>query len=76
MHDRITVRMTAEMIARIDSWIAAQPGYISRQEAMRRFVEFALERLDQVSRPEDDLDGPYFPATGPALPSGRHNPDT
>jgi Arc/MetJ-type ribon-helix-helix transcriptional regulator len=44
MLDRITVRMTTEMIARIDAWIAEQPGYVSRQEAVRRLVEYSLER--------------------------------
>lgn len=43
MHDRITIRMTAEMIARIDQWIAKYPGYISRQEAVRRLVDLALD---------------------------------
>lgn len=42
MGDRITVRMTADMIERIDAWIATQPGYVSRQEAVRRFVDAAL----------------------------------
>lgn len=46
MSDRITVRMIADMIARIDLWIAAQPGYVSRQETVRRFVAFSLRWLD------------------------------
>ena len=42
MRERVTVRMTNEMIFRLDAWIAAQPHYISRQELVRRCVEFAL----------------------------------
>lgn len=42
MRERITVRMTAEMIARIDAWIAEQAGYVSRQGAVRRMVESSL----------------------------------
>ena len=42
MRERVTVRMTNEMISRLDAWIAAQPYYISRQELVRRCVEFAL----------------------------------
>ena len=49
MDKRITVRMSAEMISRIDAWIAVQPGYVSRQDAVRRFVELSLERADEFS---------------------------
>ncbi|WP_108461638.1 ribbon-helix-helix domain-containing protein [Devosia naphthalenivorans] len=42
MQERITVRMTSEMVARIDAWIASQAGYVSRQDAVRRCVDFAL----------------------------------
>lgn len=42
MHERITVRMTSEMIARIDAWIQEQPHYVSRQEAVRRCVDLML----------------------------------
>ncbi len=34
MNERITVRMTDELISRLDAWIAAQPGHVSRQEAV------------------------------------------
>lgn len=44
MDDRITVRMNAAMLARIDAWIADQPGYVSRQEAVRRCIDSALSR--------------------------------
>ncbi len=44
MRERVTVRMTNNMISRLDAWIAAQPHYISRQELVRRCVEFALDR--------------------------------
>lgn len=37
-----TVRMTSEMIARIDAWIAHQPGYVSRQDAIRHCVALIL----------------------------------
>lgn len=42
MKERITVRMTSEMIARIDAWIAHQPGYVSRQDAVRHCVDLIL----------------------------------
>lgn len=46
LHERITIRMTSEMIARIDAWIADQPGYVSRQEAVRRCVDLMLGQGD------------------------------
>lgn len=49
--ERITVRMTTEMIERIDAWIAHQPGYVSRQDAVRHSVELMLGR----PTPEGDL---------------------
>lgn len=42
MKERITVRMTSQMIARIDAWIAHQPGYVSRQDAVRYCVDLML----------------------------------
>lgn len=42
LQERITIRMTPEMIARIDAWIATQPGYVSRQDAVRRCVNVVL----------------------------------
>lgn len=47
MRDRITVRMTDEMLARIDAWIAGQAGYVTRQEAVRCFVGFSLKHIDR-----------------------------
>jgi len=44
VQDRITVRMSPELIARIDEWIAVRPGYVSRQEAVRRLASFALDQ--------------------------------
>lgn len=41
--DRITIRMNPDLISRIDDWIGAPPVYVSRQEAVRRLVEFALD---------------------------------
>lgn len=49
--ERITVRMTAEMIERIDAWIAHQPGYVSRQDAVRHCVDLMLG----PPTPEGDL---------------------
>lgn len=43
MNHRVTIRMTADMSARIDAWIAAQTGHVSRQEAVRRLVDLALD---------------------------------
>lgn len=42
LHERITIRMTSEMVARIDAWIVDQPGYVSRQDAVRRCVDLVL----------------------------------
>lgn len=44
MMDRITVRMSPEMLARLDAWIADQSGYVSRQEAVRRCVDLAFSQ--------------------------------
>jgi Arc/MetJ-type ribon-helix-helix transcriptional regulator len=44
MMGRITVRMSPEMLARRDAWIADQSGYVSRQEAVRRCVDLAFSR--------------------------------
>lgn len=43
MSDRITIRMEASLIARLDAWIATQPGHVSRQEVIRRSLSFALD---------------------------------
>lgn len=42
LQERITIRMTTEMISRIDEWIATQPDYVSRQDAIRRCVDLVL----------------------------------
>lgn len=52
MQNRITVRMTDEMIARIDAWLSRQSGYVSRQEAVRRLVTFSLEYADASLAPD------------------------
>lgn len=49
MQNRITVRMTDEMIVRLDAWIAGQPGYVSRQEAVRRLVGLSFLHLDGLA---------------------------
>lgn len=49
MRERVTVRMTDDMISQLDAWIAAQPGYFSRQEVVRRCVELALRRPELLS---------------------------
>lgn len=72
MPDRITIRMTPEMIVRIDAWIAAQPGYVSRQEAVRRFVDVALDH-PVWSFGEEDRRSRSSPSAGTPLgpfPSG------
>ena len=51
VQNRVTVRMTEEMFAQIDSWIARQPGYVSRQEAVRRLLAISLEGTEQHMRP-------------------------
>jgi hypothetical protein len=47
LHERITIRMTSEMIARIDAWIADQPGYVSRQDAVRHCVDLVFPQIGQ-----------------------------
>jgi hypothetical protein len=42
MERRITVRMTDPMLADIDAWLSTQPDRLSRQEAVRLCVAFAL----------------------------------
>ena len=42
--DRITIRMSSDLVARIDDWIGERPDYVSRQEAIRRLVTFALNQ--------------------------------
>jgi len=51
VENRITVRMTEDLIAQIDLWIAGQPGYVSRQEAVRRLLSISLEGAEQHKRP-------------------------
>lgn len=53
MQDRITVRMSADLVARIDEWIGDPPAYVSRQEAVRRLVSFALDK--NCAPPVDDI---------------------
>lgn len=43
--------MTSELLGRIDGWIATQPGYVSRQEAIRRLVGLALDAGRQDGSP-------------------------
>jgi Arc/MetJ-type ribon-helix-helix transcriptional regulator len=49
MRERVTVRMTDDMISQLDAWIAAQPSYVSRQEVVRRCVELALKHPEVLS---------------------------
>lgn len=44
MQDRITIRMSADLMERLDQWIATQAGFVSRQEAMRQLVASALDQ--------------------------------
>jgi hypothetical protein len=48
MRNAITVRMTEEMIAKIDAIIARQGGYVSRQEVFRRLVAYAFENVSKL----------------------------
>lgn len=50
LHERITIRMTSEMIARIDAWMADQPGYVSRRDAVRHCVDLVLPQNGQERR--------------------------
>jgi hypothetical protein len=60
MQDRITIRMSPELIERLDEWIAAQPGYVSRQEAMRRLATFALDQGCLIDpNADNECDGEY-----------------
>jgi hypothetical protein len=57
MRDRITIRMSEAMIARIDAWIAVHPDCGSRQEAVRRVLEYSLPTIEHIGRTgleEDD----------------------
>lgn len=53
MHERITIRMTDDMLSRLDTFIASQPGYLSRQELVRRCVELVLDHPEHLSRLAD-----------------------
>jgi hypothetical protein len=48
VQNRITLRMTDDMIARIDAWILTQTGFVSRQEAVRRLLGFSLDHVQQL----------------------------
>jgi len=50
LHERITIRMTSKIIARIDAWMADQPGYVSRQDAVRHCVDLVLPQNGQEER--------------------------
>ena len=39
----VLIRLHDEQIEKIDRWIAAQDGVVTRQEAIRRLVEMALD---------------------------------
>lgn len=54
MHGRITVRMTDEMISRIDAWIALQPHYVSRQEFVRLCIERELKDSGRLPVTKED----------------------
>ncbi len=49
MSERVTVRMIDDMISQMDALIAARPGYVSRQEVVRRCVELVLKRPELLS---------------------------
>lgn len=62
MQDRITIRMNPDLMQRLDHWIGTQPGFVSRQEAMRRLVAAALDQqgfIDGcVGHAKDSFPGP------------------
>jgi len=43
-HARLLIRMTREMLRRIDAWRAAQQDGPTRSEAIRRLIERGLAR--------------------------------
>ena len=51
MQDRITIRMTKEMIEEIDIWASTLPHRVSRQEAVRQLVQLALHP-GQLAKPQ------------------------
>lgn len=77
MHEWITVRMTDDMISRLDTFIASQPGYLSRQELVRRCVELVLDHPEHLSRLAGDQARWFLPevilckATAPLVSSAK-----
>lgn len=58
MQERITVRMTDDMISRLDAWIASQNRYLSRQEVVRRCIEYALQNPNLLTSLRYDAPAP------------------
>jgi len=46
----ITVRLSRDLLKRIDRWIASQDKSVSRSEAVRGLAEFALDSAGAASR--------------------------
>jgi len=51
MPDRITIRMSPDLIQRLDEWIASQAGFVSRQEAIRQLLASALDHQSPQNVP-------------------------
>ena len=50
--EAVTVRMTRDLIARLEVWAERQPGKpITRPEAVRLLVEIGLDSEDQTIQP-------------------------
>ena len=47
----ITVRLSRNLLKRIDRWTAGQDGPVSRSEAIRRLAEFGLDYSAVSSKP-------------------------
>jgi hypothetical protein len=48
--DAVTVRLSRDLLKRIDRWIASQHSPLSRPEAIRQLAEFALDRARMSSK--------------------------
>ncbi|MGB9364707.1 MAG: ribbon-helix-helix domain-containing protein [Xanthobacteraceae bacterium] len=48
--DAITVRLSRDLLKRIDRWIASQHSPLSRPEAIRQLAEFGLDGAAKASK--------------------------
>ena len=54
----ITVRLSRDLLAQLDRWIATQEGALSRAEAVRRLAEMGLNQVRVSSKAEKSNRGP------------------